>query len=63
MVMDFKDTKLGAAVRNSRLSSVGSYVSFFKARICHFLIKAGSKEQECSSYLKLALTFNFYRYF
>lgn len=63
MVMDFKDTKLGVAVRNSVLSSVGSYILFFKAGICHFFIQAGSKEQTCDSYLKLALIFNFYMYF
>lgn len=46
-------------LRNAMQSSVGSFVSFFKTRICHFFIKAGSKEQAHSSYSMLALIFNF----
>lgn len=59
VVMDFKDMKLGAAVRNSVLSLVGSYIWFFKGRLCHFYIKARSKEQARRSYLRLALIFKF----
>lgn len=62
MVMDFKDTKLGVAKKFSAEFSWQLYI-VFKSKNMPFLIKTGSKEQACSSYLMLALIFNFYIYF
>lgn len=60
VVVGFKESKLTLPIRYSVLSSICRVTcSCFKQKCVIFLIKAGSKEQAGSSYLRLALTFSF----